>query len=163
MINKDFKDFPRWLEMTRIDPGLEMKAPALIMFINDAVNEAIEWTADYPRDSWQPPFLTMVRRAGDCEDIAILKMAMLRAAGVPENRMWVGVCRLKSTGEIHAVLCVDFGVWAILDCRMSEVPPHHEEYQFAYFINRLGWIKATSIPELGSVLYATSTVSTSSH
>lgn len=38
-------------------------------------------------DEWASPLQSLVRRAGDCEDFAILKYGLLRAAGVPSDQV----------------------------------------------------------------------------
>lgn len=38
-------------------------------------------------DYWSSPDETVAKRAGDCEDFAILKMASLLQTGIPQEKM----------------------------------------------------------------------------
>ena len=52
-----------------------------IAAINGFVNDAVRYVRD-PADVWQSPCTTMETRKGDCEDIALLKIALLRGIGI---------------------------------------------------------------------------------
>lgn len=71
--------------------------------------------ADYwanPRESW-------ARRAGDCEDLAILKRAALRHIGVPDEDMFLLVGR-RQDGSDHALLALRTNDgWLYLDDRQT--------------------------------------------
>lgn len=95
--------------------------------INSAVNRAIAYTRDQDvygkRDYWAKPQETLVNAKGDCEDFAILKMAALKAAGVPSDSMTLVVLRDQRRNLFHAVLAVttDRGQY-ILDNLRMDVP-----------------------------------------
>ena len=88
--------------------------------ISMSVNQAIRYDTDariHGRlDQWSTPNETLARGMGDCEDYAILKMALLARLGVPLSSMEIVV--VKDTGRrlFHAVLSVSLnGEHLILD------------------------------------------------
>lgn len=60
-------------------------------------------------DYWANAAETLSRRAGDCEDIAILKYQLLAASGVPRDAMYLTVARDLVRHADHAVLIVRDG------------------------------------------------------
>lgn len=93
--------------------------------VNRAVNDAIRFVSDLDQhgvqDRWSAPLATLAQRQGDCEDFAILKYAVLRAAGLPEADLKVVVVHDRWTGDVHAVLAVREGDrWHVLDNRWAE-------------------------------------------
>ncbi|WP_161784965.1 transglutaminase-like cysteine peptidase [Hoeflea sp. BAL378] len=88
--------------------------------VSMSVNRAVRYDTDariHGRlDYWSTPDETLARGAGDCEDYAILKMALLARLGVPLSSMEIVV--VKDTGRrlFHAVLSVSLnGEHLILD------------------------------------------------
>lgn len=57
-------------------------------------------------DYWASAGATLSRGAGDCEDIAILKMQILAAMGVPRTDMYLTVARDLTRRADHALLVV---------------------------------------------------------
>lgn len=88
--------------------------------INRWVNRHIAYVADESnyrqRDFWATADETVARGSGDCEDFAILKMHMLRAAGIADDRMKLVLLRDLAINADHAFLLVrsDAG-WVVLD------------------------------------------------
>lgn len=78
--------------------------------VNLAVNEAVRYQPDQrnygQRDYWAEVNEIVARGRGDCEDYAILKMAALLRAGVPERSMSVVVLYDNGHRAFHAVLAV---------------------------------------------------------
>jgi predicted transglutaminase-like cysteine proteinase len=72
---------------------------ARVRFVDDRVQYGVA-------DRWQVPSETLTRGRGDCEDFAIAKRAMLRAAGVPERDLYLVVLKDLSRRADHAVLVV---------------------------------------------------------
>lgn len=72
------------------------KTPAAI---NKWVNRQIRYRKD-KRDFWDDPKVTLARGSGDCEDIALVKIAMLQSIGVPA---WLLVVYDKLARMHHAV------------------------------------------------------------
>jgi predicted transglutaminase-like cysteine proteinase len=90
---------------------------------------------------WETPF-EFFRRGGQCQDYAIAKYLLLRAAGVAAGQLRLVVLRDMRLGLDHAVTAayVD-GTVLLLDNQMRRVTPassvHH--YQPYYSINEQGW------------------------
>jgi len=72
---------------------------ARVRFVDDRVQFGVA-------DRWQVPSDTLARGRGDCEDFALAKRAMLRAAGVPEKDLYLVVLKDLSRRADHAVLVV---------------------------------------------------------
>jgi predicted transglutaminase-like cysteine proteinase len=95
---------------------------ARIEVVNRAVNAAIRYTPDFAQhgvaDRWTAPLATLAAGRGDCEDYAIAKYAILRAAGVPATDLRLLLVRDRVVRQDHAVLAVrDGGRWLVLDNR----------------------------------------------
>lgn len=77
-------------------------------------------------DVWSSPLQTLLRGAGDCEDIAILKLATLRHLGLDMDTMRVVVLKLKNarglTSPMHAVLLVDTGTGRVVLDNLEQGP-----------------------------------------
>jgi transglutaminase-like putative cysteine protease len=87
--------------------------------VRDWISKNIKYVPDYEaynwydcltrngdfHEYWQYPEETLAKRTGDCEDMAILMTSMLRAGGVPADKVYVA---LGSDGENnHAWVIVD--------------------------------------------------------
>ncbi|MBU0824062.1 MAG: transglutaminase-like cysteine peptidase [Alphaproteobacteria bacterium] len=88
--------------------------------VNRWVNRRIVYIADEnndrQRDYWATADETVARGSGDCEDFAILKMHMLRAAGIDEDRMKLVLLRDLAINADHALLLVRSNAgWVVLD------------------------------------------------
>jgi predicted transglutaminase-like cysteine proteinase len=99
---------------------------ALIDEINRRVNASVRYRDDLVlygvEDYWASPEETARRGAGDCEDIAIVKMWMLAAFGVAPSSMRVTVVRDARTNRGHAVLKIAAGdARLVLDNLVDEV------------------------------------------
>lgn len=91
---------------------------------NRLLNRAIRYTADDTQhgvpDRWTAPLASLAAERGDCEDFAIAKYAVLRAAGIKESDMRLVLVRDTAVRVDHAVLAVRFeGRWIVLDNRRS--------------------------------------------
>ena len=86
---------------------------ALFAAVNAWANRHIRYVEDrdqYGRsDFWAPAANTVVTGAGDCEDIAIVKMQMLAALGVDRSDLFLTVARDRVRNQDHAVLIVRAG------------------------------------------------------
>ena len=88
--------------------------------VNLWVNRKIAYVDDdrnyQQRDFWATADETMARGSGDCEDYAILKMHMLRAAGIADDRMKLVLLRDMAINADHAFLLVRSNAgWVVLD------------------------------------------------
>jgi len=113
------------------------------------VNELVNRLLTYREDSalyktgeyWAGPAETLSHRAGDCEDFAILKYALLLDLGISDDDMRIVVLRDAAVRQFHAVLTVRHkGKWLVLDNRFSRVRferdlPH---YKPLYSVNAAG-------------------------
>ena len=74
---------------------------------NDTLNK-LPWIADREQwsadDYWATPYETLTKYGGDCEDMAIGKLVVLRLMGVPKKNLHLGYVKVKKTGEAHMVL-----------------------------------------------------------
>jgi predicted transglutaminase-like cysteine proteinase len=81
---------------------------ARIEAVNRAFNSAIHYTADFAQHGvayrWTAPLATLAAGRGDCEDYAIAKYAILRAAGVPASDLRLLLVRDRAARQDHAVL-----------------------------------------------------------
>ncbi len=113
--------------------------------VNYMVNRLLSYREDsflYEKgEYWASPVETVTRRAGDCEDYAILKYALLRDLGVKDEDMRIVVLRDTAARQYHAVLSVRHnGKWLILDNRFSRVRFERDlpNYQALYSLNAAG-------------------------
>ena len=78
--------------------------------VNSYVNARVRFVDDRVQfgvaDRWLMPSETLARGQGDCEDFALAKRAMLRAAGVPDRDLYLVVLKDLSRRADHAVLVV---------------------------------------------------------
>ncbi|OCP00772.1 hypothetical protein BC374_28810 [Ensifer sp. LC13] len=78
--------------------------------INRTVNRIVRYQPDAEnygsKDYWATPDEILARGKGDCEDYAILKMAALKAAGLPSEAMSIVVLRDVRRNLYHAVLAI---------------------------------------------------------
>jgi predicted transglutaminase-like cysteine proteinase len=99
----------RQLRSANAAPGLS--ETDLLARVNQWVNREIVYVGDdrnyRRRDFWATAEQTIARGSGDCEDFAILKMQMLRAAGVDADRMKLVLLRDLAANADHAFLLVD--------------------------------------------------------
>ena len=72
---------------------------ARVRFVDDSVQFGVG-------DRWMAPAETLARGRGDCEDYALAKRAMLRAAGVADNDLYLVVVKDLTRRADHAVLVV---------------------------------------------------------
>lgn len=96
------------LRRANVLPGLGEQE--LLARVNQWVNREIAYVNDdrnyRQRDFWATAEQTIARGRGDCEDFAILKMQMLRAAGVHPDRMKLVLLRDLAANADHAFLLV---------------------------------------------------------
>jgi predicted transglutaminase-like cysteine proteinase len=103
-------------------------------------------------DYWQTPSETIGLNSGDCEDIAILFVSLLRAYGVPADEAYVAV-GVRDVGNWHAFVCEKCFMrsWRVLDPEGSTSPfllsAGLSPYEIAYCFNDLRSI-ANSPPVL---------------
>jgi predicted transglutaminase-like cysteine proteinase len=94
--------------------------------VNRWVNRSIAYADDQAlfgrRDYWAGAQRTLSLRRGDCEDIALTKLELLAAAGVPREDMILTIARDLVRNADHAVLIVRHdGRYFMLDNASDEV------------------------------------------
>lgn len=102
------------------------------------VRTAVNWHRSM---YWETAF-EFLRRGGQCQDYAIAKYLLLRAAGVPANLMRLVVLRDAAINLDHAVLAVYVdGEPLLLDNLRGDIVPANNvgEYHPYYSINENGW------------------------
>jgi len=104
----------------------EMNPRSRVEMINRSLNNVVRYVGDYQQhgvaDLWSSPLETLSAGAGDCEDYAIAKYAMLSAAGIPESNLKLLLVRDRAVRQDHAVLAVRVdGRWMVLDNRYSSL------------------------------------------
>jgi predicted transglutaminase-like cysteine proteinase len=99
---------------------------ALLASVNAWTNAKIRYVRDSnlygQNDYWADAATTLRKRAGDCEDIAIVKMQLLAAAGVPMEDMNLTIAQDLARREAHALLVVRLnGRYVLLDDGTNEL------------------------------------------
>lgn len=97
-----------------ITAGLARMAPrtgdGMLQAVNAWANARIRYVEDKDlygqADYWATAPVTLRRGAGDCEDIAIVKMQALAALGVPQSDMYLTIARDTVRNADHAMLVV---------------------------------------------------------
>ncbi len=81
-----------------------------LALLNNWVNEEINYREDsalYAKDDyWASARETLARKAGDCEDFAIVKMGLLLAAGFKKDKIRLVIARDLVRNSDHALLVV---------------------------------------------------------
>jgi predicted transglutaminase-like cysteine proteinase len=103
--------------------------------VNSWVNRAIAFTDDRElfakADFWAGAAATLRLRRGDCEDIALTKMQLLAAAGIPREDMILTIARDLVRNADHAVLIVRYGGrYYMLDNANDEVLDASSSYAY---------------------------------
>lgn len=94
--------------------------------VNSDINRRIQYRKDIDvhgkLDRWAAPSETLKLGAGDCEDYALLKMAVLASEGIPLNDMTVVILYDTKRHFYHAVLSVEVqGRHYILDNMREQI------------------------------------------
>lgn len=84
--------------MARLE-GVNSYVNARVRYVNDSTQFGVA-------DRWMTATETLSRGRGDCEDFAIAKRAMLRAAGVADRDLYLVVLKDLTRRADHAVLVV---------------------------------------------------------
>jgi len=116
--------------------------------VNRWVNQAIAYTDDQAlfgrRDFWAGASRTLSLGRGDCEDIALTKLELLAAAGVPREDMILTIARDLVRNADHAVLIVRHdGRYYMLDNASDEVfdaSSSHDYRPVLSFGNNQTWL-----------------------
>lgn len=116
--------------------------------VNHWANQRIRYTEDRDQygvsDFWAGARKTLKAGKGDCEDIALVKLQLLAAVGVPREDMILTIARDLVRNADHAVLIVrtDAG-WRMLDNATDEVldaVPSHDYRAILSFGSQGSWL-----------------------
>ena len=117
--------------------GLGGKTPgrALVAAINSWTNARIRYVEDRQlygqADYWADARTTLRRGAGDCEDIAVVKLALLAGAGVRREDIYLTVARDLARNADHALLVVKAeGRFWLLDNNTDRLLEADEAYDY---------------------------------
>jgi len=107
-------------ELEALDPDARLERA------NRLVNSALTFSPDLSRtaleDAWITPEQLMSASEGDCEDFALAKYWLLRAAGAPAEDLYIMVVRDLAAGAPHAFLAARRpDGFRILDSRTPEL------------------------------------------
>ncbi len=108
--------------LSLIDLGKKGEGRARLGWINRAVNMSIRPASDWSQygyaDFWASPLQTLASGAGDCEDYAIVKYAVLRELGVASEDLRLVIVQDEQRQTDHAIVAVRLEQrWLVLDNR----------------------------------------------
>lgn len=98
--------------------GREAQAtrPTTLAAVNRWVNRSVTYVEDPTGDAWADAATTLRTRRGDCEDLAVAKLQLLVALGVPPEDLYLTLARDLVRQTDHAVLIArDGGRFWLLD------------------------------------------------
>ncbi len=129
--------------------GRKQGGRAQLGWINRAVNLSIRPMSDWEQygyaDVWASPLQTLRSGAGDCEDYAILKYAILRELGFRSDDLRLVILEDDKLQAEHAIVAVrEDGEWLILDNRTMAIlsPADTQQYRPLFVLN---WQSAQTI------------------
>lgn len=108
---------------------------ATLTAVNSWTNASIHYVEDRQlygeADHWATAGVTLRRREGDCEDIAIVKLQLLAAYGIKREDMSLVIARDLVRGADHALLVVklDGRIW-LLDNSTDQVLDATQSYDY---------------------------------
>lgn len=119
---------PTWRQMASTLEGLSVRErlARANAFVNNRIHFRYDDVATGETDNWITPARLLSTGTGDCEDYALAKFWLLRAAGIPEDDMFVMVVRdlVARVGHAYLAVRVDDG-FVLLDSRTDRlVAPH---------------------------------------
>lgn len=119
--------------LAQLAPGAP--GEAMLASVNTWTNNRIRYVEDrdlYGKaDHWAGARTTLRRSAGDCEDIALVKLALLAAMGVPREAMYLTIARDLARNADHAMLVVKLdGRHWLLDNATDRLLDARESYDY---------------------------------
>lgn len=112
---------PRVLTLTW---GLDRPGVNPLDEVNRRVNAALRYVDDPAGDDWASAATTLARGYGDCEDFAVVKLALLAQAGFDSDDLFLVIVRDNGRNIDHAVAAVRWQtrLW-VLDNRLDRIQP----------------------------------------
>jgi predicted transglutaminase-like cysteine proteinase len=147
---------PRIAEIAAGCSGLD--ALQKLALVHSEVNRRVIWRADLDgygiADYWANAGETLTKGVGDSEDIAVVKMQALKAAGFSPRDLYLSVGRDKSRGADALLLVRADGRFYVLDDRAARPLTPEEHARFVPIITLGGngktWLHGRNIAGGGS-------------
>ena len=120
-----------------------------VRLVNDLVNKMgywSDWDVYREADHWATPEEMFDKQGGDCEDFALFKYFLLRAAGVPAEDLRITMVALDDQAHMVSLVMVD-GAPVVLDCVVLRATPPDQlrQYQAVYSLSETGaWFLAAA-------------------
>lgn len=92
-----------------LDRTSPLDSPEQLGVFNRLINQIVRYTEDNGQDEWASAADTLRTGRGDCEDIAILKLQLLMAVGMPEDDVYFTLVHDLPRRRDHAVAVVRVG------------------------------------------------------
>lgn len=129
-----------------------------LALIHSEVNRRVTWRADLDgygiADYWANAGETLTKGVGDSEDIAVVKMQALKAAGFSPRDLYLSVGRDKSRGADSLLLVRAEGRFYVLDDRIDRPLTPEEHARFVPIItmgaNGKTWLHGRNIAAGGA-------------
>ena len=107
---------------------------ARLALVQDAVSRRVRWSRDLETyrlsDYWAQAAETLTRGQGDSEDIAVLKMQILKAAGFAARDLYLSIGRDRQRGADTLLLVRIGGQFYALDDRRAQPELAHARGHF---------------------------------
>lgn len=127
--------------------------------VNDLVNKMgywSDWDLYREADHWATPEEMFYKGGGDCEDFALFKYFLLRAAGVPAEDMRLTLVAYNDQAHLVGLVMVD-GSPMVLDCIVLKTMPPEEmkQYQAVYSLSETSaWLLASDRSDQATMVQA---------
>lgn len=133
--------------------GLSFTTLEKLALIHSEVNRRVTWRADLDgygiADYWANAGETLTKGVGDSEDIAVVKMQALKAAGFSPRDLYLSVGRDKSRGADSLLLVRAEGRFYVLDDRAARPLTPEEHAKFVPIItlggNGKAWLHGRNV------------------
>jgi predicted transglutaminase-like cysteine proteinase len=104
-----------------VKEGEYLEGRSQIAHINRAANAAFRSeTSAHKDEEWRTPLNAIAKGIGNCKHYAVLKYALLAAAGVALDALRIVVVEVRASHELHAMVAVrSEGRWLLLDNRSA--------------------------------------------
>jgi len=121
----------RQLDLATHDQGVSAKLSAVNAWTNSRVHYVEDRDLYGRNDYWASAGETLRAGAGDCEDIAIVKMQLLANMGIDRSDMYLTIARDLARNADHAMLVVRVGnKHYLLDNATNEVLDAAQSYDY---------------------------------
>jgi predicted transglutaminase-like cysteine proteinase len=130
---------------------------AKLRLIQGLVNQKVHWAHDLDNmgvaDFWANAGETLRRGTGDSEDIAIVKMQVLKAAGFDPKDLYISVGRHSSRGAHVLLLARTVSGFFALDDQVEDILPAGRNTRFTPILTLgqgMSWIHGRRVGTIAS-------------